>query len=277
MNPLREMRIGIRALVCLAGLTALPHPSFAAFPVEDMGSMSLGLQYGFAFRGQNITAASVPSHETLHSLSLAYAPIPYLSIEAGVGLDRFDVETNKSVGFQGEYGISPLFGLVLTSPYFALDLVRVAGGYRGLYLNSEDERGFRYSGLISSPFLGVAVSPSGFIDIEAGARGHFIDGAMSGPSTSEQAFANEDVLRGYATFTVKSPADGAFLSLDIDLSPSFDSDWSQGPREAQVGISFGALLGGRRAKPEPAKDATGRFPSYPEMKETQRKMADEIK
>ena len=268
--------MGIRALLFLAGLIVPLRPALAAFPTEDMGSTSLGLQYGFAFRGQNITAASVPSHETLHSLTLAYAPIPYLSLEAGVGLDRFDVEANKSVSFQGEYGISPLFGLVFTSPYFALDFVRVAGGYRGLYLNSEDERGFRYSGLISSPFLGVVVSPSGFIDIEAGARAHFIDGAMSGPSASDQPFANEDVLRGYATFTVKSPADGAFLSLDIDLSPSVDSDWADGPREAQVGISFGAILGGR-AKPEPAKDASGRFPGYSEMKETQRKMADEVK
>jgi hypothetical protein len=267
-----------RFLFRSACMLAMATATHAAFPTEDMGPMSLGLQYGLAFRGQNITSAAVPSHETLHSLSLAYAPIPYLSIEAGVGLDRFDVETVKSVGFQGEYGISPLFGLVLTSPYFALDLVRVAAGYRGLYLNSEDDRGFRYSGLISNPFLGVVVSPSGFIDIEAGARVHLIDGVMSGPSTSEEAFANGDALRAYATFTVKSPADGAFLSLDIDMSPAVTSDWSQGPREAQVGISFGALLGGK-PKTINAKEptATGYFPAYSEMKETQRKMADEVK
>ncbi|MEO6096777.1 MAG: hypothetical protein ABIW76_14195 [Fibrobacteria bacterium] len=266
----------MRALACLTGLYLLPIQALAAFPTEDMGSMSLGLQYGFAFRGQNITAAAAPSHETIHTLSLAYAPIPYLSIEAGIGLDRFDVETSKSVRFDGEYGLSPLFGLVVKSPYFALDFVRIAAGYRGLYLNSEDDRGYRYSGTISSPFLGAVVSPSGFFDIEAGARGHIVDGAMSGPSTSEQVFANEEILRGYATFTVKSPTDGAFLSLDIDISPAFTSDWADGPREAQVGISFGAILGGQ-AKPEPAKDATGRFPAYSEMKETQRKMADEIK
>jgi hypothetical protein len=271
-----EQRIMKTFLMTSACLLAMATASQAAFPIQDMGPMSLGLQYGLAFRGQNITTANVPSHETIHTLSLGYAPIPFVSIEAGVGLDRFDVETSKSVSFQGEYGISPLFGLVLTSPYFALDFVRVAAGYRGLYLNSEDERGFRYSGLISSPFAGVVVSPSGFIDIEAGARGHLIDGIMSGPATSEQVFANEDILRGYATFTLKSPADGAFLSLDIDLSPTVTSDWVNGPQEAQVGISFGAILGGE-PKPAKAKEPTGYFPAYQEMKETQTKMADEVK
>lgn len=248
----------------------------AAFPIEDMGSMSLGLQYGLAFRGQQITTADVPSHETLHSFSLAYTPIPYLSLEAGVGLDRFDVESSKSVSFHGEYGISPSFGLVAASPYFALDLVRVAAGYRGLYLNSEDDRGFRYSGFVSSPFLGLVVSPSGYFDFESGVRGHLLDGTMQGPGSPEQGFANGEIIRGYATFTVKSPAEGAFLSLDIDVSPAFNSNWANGPREAQVGVSFGAILG-RQTKPEPVKDATGRFPAYSDMKEMQRKMAEEIK
>ncbi len=263
-------------LITAASCLALASPAQAEFPTEDMGSQSLALQYGIAFRGQNITTANVPSHETIHSLYLAYAPVPYLSVEAGVGLDRFDVETRKSVGFQGDFGISPLFGFTLSSPYFAYDILRVAGGARFLYLNSEDDRSFRYSGLISNPFLGMLVSPSGFFDFEAGARAHLVDGTMSGPSGPSKAFANPDILRGYLTLTAKSPADGAFLSLDLDVGPSVTSDWSHGPREAQVGVSFGAILGGR-TKPPRAKDTTGHFPAYSEMKDKQDKMAEEIK
>jgi hypothetical protein len=263
-------------LITLASVIAMTTATRAEFPIEDMGSMSLGLQYGMAFRGQNITTAAVQSHETLHTLCLAYAPIPYLSLEAGLGLDRFDVEANKSVSFHGEYGISPLFGLVLTTPYFASDLIRVAAGYHGLYMNSEDDRGFRYSGLISNPFLGLVLSPSGYFDVEVGARGHFLEGQMQGPSSSELSFANGEILRGYAAFTVKSPADGAFLTLDVDMSPSVTTDWSHGPSEAQVGVSFGAILGGK-PKPAKSKEPTGYFPAYSEMKDKQDKMSEEIK
>src|SRR6187549_3085400 len=82
------------ACACLLALAAAAR---ADFPLQDMGPESLGLQYGLSFRGQNITDAKVPSHETIHTLSLAYTPIPFVSIQAGIGLDAFDVETRKAV------------------------------------------------------------------------------------------------------------------------------------------------------------------------------------
>lgn len=271
-----ENRLNMKScFATCAGLLAMATAAFADFPIQDMGPQSLGIRYGLAFRGQNITVENVPSHEIIHSLTLAYAPVPYASVQAGVGLDAFDVETRNGVGFQGDFGICPAFGIVLASPYFALDLLRGTGGARFLYMNSGDDKGFRYSAFISNPFLGVVFSPSPLFDLEAGIRAHFVDGIMRGPGGSERNFANDDIGRVYATFTVKSPAEGAFLSLDLDASPNVDTDWSQGPREAQIGISFGAILGGR-AKPAKAADTPGYFPAYREMKEKQDRMSEEI-
>ncbi|MDB5103257.1 MAG: hypothetical protein JWP91_946 [Fibrobacteres bacterium] len=247
----------------------------AAAPVEDMGPQSLALQYGLSFRGQGITRSDIPSHETIHSLSLTYAPVFYVSLEAGLGLDRFDVDAVNSVAFRGDYGISPLFGAVFSTPDYFVEWLRFSGGARFLYLNSKDEKGFRYSGLISSPFLGILASPSGYIDIEAGGRMHLMDGSMEGPSGPNQPFANGEDFRGYLSLTVKSPADGAYLTFDMDMSPGLDADWSHGPQEAQVGISFGTILGSRPRSPEP-REIPVYFPAYPEMKDKQDQMSKEI-
>jgi hypothetical protein len=267
----RNMKAILKSLTLMAIFAAVSH---AAFPTEDMDIRSLGLQYGLAFRGQNITNANIPSYETIHTLSLGYAPIPYVEVEAGIGLDALTVQTTKSVGFRGEYGFSPSFGLVLSSPYFA-DLVRVTGGVRALYLNSEDSKGFRYSGLISSPFLGAVLSPSGYCDVELGGRMHLVDGTMQGPGGSEQPFANQDAFRGYLGVTLKSPSDRVFLTLDMDASPDFDSDWSHGPREAQVGVSFGAMLGWKKQS-NAGQDSSAYFPDFPALKEKLKKMAGEL-
>jgi hypothetical protein len=272
MEKQSHMNSRFAPLLCALAIASAAH---ADFPLEDMGSASLGIQYGLAFRGQDITAANVPSYETIHTLSIAYAPVPYIALQAGVGLDAFDVETRNAIGFQGDFGISPVFGVLMASPYFALDLLRVTGGARFLYLNSEDDKGYRYSALVANPYLGIAFSPSGYFDVEAGVRGHLVEGTMHGPGNTEGTFANDEIGRGYLTLTVKSPSEGAFLSLDLDMSPSVDSDWANGPREAQVGVSFGAILGGR-VKPARAKDASGYFPGFSDMKDRQDKMAEEI-
>jgi hypothetical protein len=249
--------------------------SAPAAPIEDMGSGSLAIQYGIAFRGQVITSANSPSHETIHSLSLAYAPVPYFAVEGGLGLDRFDVDAGNSVSFKGEYGVSPLFGFTLTTPYFAMDLVRASAGSRFLYLNSEDAKGFRYSGFISNPFFGLVISPSGYFDVEAGARMHLVDGTMHGPSGLERSFANGEILRGYFSFTMKTPSEGAFLTLDLDVSPAIGTDWAKGPDEAQVGLSFGAILGGK-PRAVKSKEASRYFPDFDEMKARQDRMSEEI-
>jgi hypothetical protein len=260
-----------RALLLSLGLAASAR---AGFPWEDMASDRLGLQYGFAFRGQDITAKDVPSHEVLHALDLGYAPIPYLGIEAGLGVDKLSVDRYNGIRFRGDYGLSPRLGLALISPPL-FGMLRFAGGARVLYLNSEDERGYAYAGPVTSPFLSASLSPSGYFRAEAGARGHFIDGTMQAPGGSERSFANRETVRGFVSLTLRSPSESAFLTLDADISPAFDSDWSGGPRESSLGISFGTLLGGKAKSAEP-KSAPPYFPAYPDLKERQNKMAEEL-
>lgn len=271
METAPYMKVTLRIVTCLALCAASAR---AEFPSEDMGPRILGLQYGLGFRGQSITEAQAPSHEIMHALTLGYSPIPYVTVEVGAGIDKLSVDTHNGVGFRGDYGFSPNFGLILSSPYL-LELVRAVGGARFLVLNSEDERGFAYTGLISNPFLGASVSPSVFFDCEAGMRMHTIDGTMKGPGRNSLAFSNSEIVRGYAAFTVKAPAEHVFLTLDLDASPSLDSDWSDGPREAAVRVSFGALLGWR-GKSGAVRDSSAYFPAYHEMKERQKKMAEEI-
>jgi hypothetical protein len=246
----------------------------AEFPLESMTSNRLGLQYGFAFRGQDITSKDVPSHEILQTLALGYAPIPYLGLEAGMGADQLSVDRYNGARFHGGYGLSPLFGATLASPAL-FDLARLKAGGRFLYLNSEDDRGFTYSGLVSSPFFSVMLTPSAYFDVEAGARGHLIDGSMQGSDGREQTFSNRNTVRGFVSFTLKSPSDYAFLTVDADFSPEARPDWSAGPREASIGVSFGTLLGWK-SKPQESKAAPMYFPAYPEMKEKQKQMAEEL-
>jgi hypothetical protein len=260
-----------RSLPILLGLLAV---SRAEFPIGSMAPNRLGIQYGFAFRGQDITSKDVPSHEIIHALQLGYAPIPYLELEAGLGLDRLSVDRYNGTRFRGDYGLTPLFGGTLASPLL-FGLLRFTGGSRFLYLNSEDDRGYAYSGFVSSPFLSAIVSATEYVDLEAGARGHRLDGNMQGPGGKGQGFSNREMVRGFVAITLKSPSEFAFFTLDADFSPSTDADWTGGPREASIGLSFGTLLGW---KPKPAEtpSAPPYFPAYPEMKERQKKMAEEL-
>jgi hypothetical protein len=260
-----------RLLPIVLGLLAVAR---AEFPLESMTPNRLGLQYGFAFRGQDITSKDVPSHEILHTLSLGYAPIPYLDIEAGIGADQLSVDRYNGARFSGGYGLAPLFGATLASPAL-FEMLRITGGGRFLYFNSEDDRNYAYSGWVSSPFLSAVFSPSGYFDLEAGARGHLINGDMQGPSGQKQTYSNRETVRGFVAFTLKSPSDYAFLTVDADFSPAADPDWSNGPREASIGVSFGTLLGWKAKSQEP-KPSPQYFPAYPEMKERQKKMAEEL-
>jgi hypothetical protein len=255
-------------------LAAVSMAARAEFPLDAMAPNRLGLQYGFAFRGQDITSRDVPSHEIIHALDLGYAPIPYLEVEAGLGVDRLSVDRYNGARFSGDYGLTPLFGATAASPSL-FGLARLSAGGRFLYLDSEDDRGYAYSGLIASPFLSVVLAPTGYFDLEAGARGHYIDGSMQGPDGREQGFSNRQTVRGFVSVTLKSPADLAFLTLDADFSPEVRADWSHGPREASIGLSFGTLLGWK-AKSEDPKSAPAYFPAVPEMKERQKKMAEEL-
>jgi hypothetical protein len=257
-------------LLSLAGLAAVR----AEFPLSSMAPNRLGIQYGFAFRGQNITSQDVPSHEIIQALDLGYAPIPYLELEAGLGVDRLSVDRYNGTRFQGDYGLSPLFGATLASPPL-FDILRFTGGARFLYLNSEDDRGYAYSGFVSSPFLSAIVSPSGYADLEAGVRGHRLDGTMRGPGGRQQTFANREMVRGFVALTLKSPSEFAFFTLDADVSPAIDADWTGGPREATIGASFGTMLGWKPKPPE-THSAPPYFPAYPEMKERQKQMAEEL-
>jgi hypothetical protein len=64
--------------------------------------------------------------------------------------------------------------------------------------------------------------------------------------------------------------------VDADVSSRLDSDWSHGPREAQVGVSFGALLGWKNPSAGTAADTSRYFPDFNKLRERLKKMAGEI-
>jgi hypothetical protein len=88
-------------------------------------------------------------------------------------------------------------------------------------------------------------------------------------------FSNRNLYRAYGTLTLHSPSDGAYLSLDGDLSPKVSNAWSGGPLEASMGISVGVILHSPTHKKEKSIQSA-HFPVYKEMKEKQEKMREEI-
>jgi hypothetical protein len=278
INQGKHRSAGRGAIAMLLAASAMAAPADAQFPVQDMDPRSLGLGYSFALRGQDITEARVSGNEVVHLVNLGYSPLPYLSLQVGVGLNRFSVEPHLQTRFRGEYGFTPSFGLNLYSPYFA-EALRGTMGATGQAINSEDDRGYRYAAFVTNPYLGLVVSPTVLVDVTAGARLHFVDGVMKAPRSSgrEKPFANDNIGRGYLAVTLKTPFERAFLHLDFDFSPQFDSDWSDGPRESSVSLSMGAILGWKgKTQERPAEEKPTYFPAYPEMKDRQRKMAEEI-
>lgn len=261
----------------MQAILAMAAAAFAQFPVQDMDSRSLGLGYSFLMRGQEITEARVSGNEIVHLVNLGYSPLPYLSLQAGIGINRFSVEPYNQSRFHGDYGLTPSFGIAGYSPYL-LEMIRGTLGVNGTAINSEDDRGFRYSAFVTNPFFGIIVSPSLLVDVSAGARLHFVDGVMESPrAQGEKAFANDNIGRGYFAVTLKTPFERAFLHFDFDFSPQLDSDWSDGPREAAVSVSLGAILGWKgKTQERSVEDRPTYFPAYPEMKDRQKKMAEEI-
>lgn len=269
-------RIGPFLPAALSLALSILSTAHAQFPVQDMDSRSLGLGYAFAMRGQIITEAKIASHEVAHQLILGYAPVPYVALQAGLGIDRFAVDPHNQTRFRGDYGFCPSFGIAGFSPFFALDVLRGTAGIKVQSLRSEDDRGYRYSALVTDPFLGLIVSPSVFLDVTIGGRMHLLDGTMEAPrSANTAAFANSEVGRGYLGITLKSPFERAFLNVELDFSPEIDTDWTGGPREATVSASFGAILGWK-GKSQPNTEKSIYFPAYPEMKSKQDKMAEEL-
>jgi hypothetical protein len=273
MKPLMKKIIPVACTV----ITLAAASAAAQFPIQNMGMNRLGLAYDLAFAGQNITEQNVPSQQSTHSLSLGYAPIPYAGLTLGLGIARFQTEsTGPSRAFDGRYAFSPSLGLRLVSPGFIHETFYVIGGVYTQYFNSEDKNGLGYSAFVVNPDLGLMISPFNFFDLRLGGRLHVLNGDIDVPrASSTSPFSNETVARGYLGVTLKTPAEGAFLSIDVDLSPESDANWSRGPVESTLRITMGTVLGWKSREPK-ATPRNPYFPNYRDLKDRQEQMSDEL-
>lgn len=146
-------------------------------PTMDMNAHALAVEYKALFRGQVITEKDVPSYEKSHSLSLRYAPIPYLLVTAGAGLEQFTVDPYQQKEFIGNYDFSPNAGLSLLTPLL-FDIFQLTIGVNAIYLNSSDDNDLTYSGAIVDPFLGLGIFAGKYAGLEIGGKGHFINGSI---------------------------------------------------------------------------------------------------
>jgi len=269
--PSRLAHLTLAALGLAAGLAQ------AQFPLQNMGPQRLGMAYDFLTSGQDITRQNVGSQTSAHRLLIGYAPIPYAGLTLGLGIADFTTEPSDGLRpFEGRYGFSPSMGLRLATPAFVQEQLRVVGGATGQYLWNKDGQGLTYNTLVVDPDLGLQYSPFVFVDLGLGGRLHFVDGEIRSPRTANLSlFANEAVLRGYLSATVKTPAEGAFLTVDLDLSPSTDANWSRGPVEAAIHVTLGAVVGWRNREPK-AVPRSPYFPNYRDLKERQEQMSDQL-
>lgn len=248
----------------------------AGIPVQDMGLKVLGAEYSAAMRGATITDAVVPSHERFQLFMIHYAPVPYALISCGAGGSRFSVNEYRQTSFDGNYGLTPAFGLALFTPRFAKHAVSITVGIKTLYLNSPGDHAIRYRGFVVNPSGGLKLSLGRFVDWELGAMGHFIYGTTDNDG-EETRFSNNEIVRGYTEITLHDAALGVFLTGHFDASPEVGTDWSQGPSEATLGLSVGIMLSPDREY-RATEDRNSRwFPRLKKMREEQKKMVDEIK
>ena len=255
----------LAAALCVAGA-----------PSQDFSINSFGLEYNGVLCGQYITEKNVPSYQQVQTVNFLYAPVQYVLFSAGIGAAKMSIDSASGMQFVGNYGFSPSCGLSLFTPFFLNKIVRMSGGVSVLFLNSEDRNNFAYTGTVVSPYLGLIFSAGRGVDISAGYRGHLTSGQLLNTLTSDSYnYSNRNVVRAYGTLTLHSPADGAYLSVDGDLSPKVTNTWNGGPLEASMGISVGVILHAPvRKKEKKVEDSS--FPGYKDMLEKQKKMVEEI-
>jgi hypothetical protein len=254
----------------------------AGVPNQNMSVASLGVEYCGLMRGQLITTQHVPAHERIQEIYFHYAPVEYAMISAGLGVDRLSVDQYGDVDFQGDYGFAPAARLSLFTPRILKKMFSITAGGDFLYLNSQDDRGdgdYRYGGPVVEPFVGLKISAGNVVDIEAGARGHFLFGTMENNKTGQSLrFSNSESFRGYLGVTLYSVAEGGYLNFYFDTSPEVTMDWSKGPSESTIGLSLGVIIHPAATSQQVLKDRDeAYFPSYDAMKKKQDEMAKDVK
>jgi len=242
-----------------------------------MSMYTLGIEYAAAMRGQLITKQEINGLERMHLLKLHYSPIEYAQLYIGAGMDRMEVRYEAANRhFNGRYGIAPTAGLTLNSPALVRSILRVTANLDFLHLNSKDGKGYTYRGTIVDPSLGLIAHAGSVIDIEAGARGHFIAGAMTDPLDKKYPFSNVENLRGYFNFTLCSPT-GAFAQFHFDASRAASSEFENGPVDATIGVSLGVLITSDETNKQLRERGEKYFPEFEDMKKKKRKMKEQIK
>lgn len=258
-------------IVLMAGIGGV----CAKTPVRFMSNTTLGIEYSGFWRGQDITAAAVASHEQVHQFAFNYSPVEYVQVLVGLGMERLAIDEYNQVRFDGKYGFSFSGGTYLNTPAFLDDVIRITAGLDFFYLNCKDGYHFKYSGPVLDPMAGILLHAGPWFDIEIGAKGHFIAGTMENTETPvSSSFSNNNVIRGYLALSLASSV-GAYVKFFGDVSPETKEDWKKGPNEATLGFSIGFIL--RQSMiPNSKKEGTEYFPEYENMKKKQDKMGEDL-
>jgi len=252
--------------------------SWGKVPFDRLTPHGVGLEYAMFQRAQPITDAEVYSIEKMHLISVCYAPFSFLQASLGLGADKFEVDPFQGREFKGGYGLSPAGGLYLASPPFARKRLRLNAESEFLYLNSRDGSGFRYSGPIADPSMGLTLRITPLVNLDAGARWHIINGTMTGGKAAlDQPFSNSDYLRAYFALSAVSPL-GVYCQVDFSASESAVSGrFKNGLEGAALGFRLGYLLEYKKSNEKIEERNDVYFPDYETMKKRQKAMAEEIK
>ncbi len=265
-------RLAIYGLLFLLGLLAAAQ---AKPPVVFLPAKTVAFEYGFSVRSQTITNARVGSEEKLHQVSACYVLFPWLRLSAGLGGERFTVSEYHGRVFNGAYGLTPSAAIYLSSPWFAGNLLCLNADVEALYLNSRDE-GYRYSGPVTDPSLGLAVKLGSQANLETGARWHIIKGTMRPPTGASAPFSNNDNLLGFLTLTAHSPA-GVYMQLGLAASPQAAGDsFKDGLKDVAISLKVGLFLLPPIENSNDGKQNKSVFPDYDNLRKRQESMAKDL-
>jgi hypothetical protein len=255
----------------LTAIVILSSFSYAGAPVQNMSAGSFSLDYNGLWRGENITMQKVGANEDVQTIAIGYSPAPYLFLSVGLGVASYSVDTNTANGSQqifynGNFGIAPTFVLTAYTPYLYGKLVRITAGAKGYFLNTTDPtKQYGYGGFFATGGAGLVFSLGTHVDLEIGGRGLLVMGEMQQVNNPQYDFSNDTKSRGYLSVTVQTPGEGGYIALDCDASPDVTGDWSNGPKEASIGITAGVIFHSRAAMDKLKEPEEKNFPHFREL------------
>ncbi|MFP4242434.1 MAG: hypothetical protein ACLFTW_10725 [Chitinispirillaceae bacterium] len=244
-------------------------PLIAGIPVQSMNESTLGVEYSGLTSGQLLDEDKGESSIISHFFRLQYSPVSLLRFSLGVGSSRLGIESGE-VDFCGEPGLAAMGGAALNLPRVHR-LVSLTGGVESYYLSSVSGD-LRSIAFMHTPFAGLIVHLSPYVDMELGGSYHILDKQIK---TDDRIlnFRNSEQMRFYGSLTLHDPLSGVYISGGVSSPGDFSDVVRDGsPYRSSAWIQFGIILKQDKEFARTEREIRKYFSSHKQLKERDRRL-----